>query len=58
VIPPVVYHLALVKFNGGRGALLCNDCRLVIAIGFNHTDTLHYCPACIQQRLTTNAVSG
>lgn len=40
------YKLAEVKFNGGRGALLCNTCRVIIATGFNHEDKEHFCEEC------------
>ena len=43
----ISFEIALVKFNGGRGALLCNSCRTIIAYGFDHEDRLHYCePFC------------
>lgn len=37
---------AIVKFNNGSGALLCNKCRIVIAYGFNHEDIIHHCDFC------------
>ncbi len=37
------YRQAIVKWNGGRGALLCNRCGVIIATGFEHADTEHYC---------------
>jgi hypothetical protein len=41
------YRRAIVKWNGGRGALLCNRCGVILAVGFVHDDTEHYCqPAC------------
>ena len=40
------YKLAEVKFNGGRGALLCNTCRIIIATGFKHEDKEHFCEEC------------
>ena len=38
---------AIVKFNAGKGALLCNGCKTVIATGFEHEDREHYCDACM-----------
>ena len=43
---PIVYHRAIFKFNGGRGALLCNRCRIIIATGTEHEDVEHYCVEC------------
>jgi hypothetical protein len=40
------YRQAIVKFNGGTGALLCNGCRVIIDYGFNHKDVEHYCSKC------------
>ena len=37
---------AVVKWNGGAGALLCNGCRTIIAYGFNHEDKEHFCALC------------
>ena len=36
----------IVKYNGGKGALLCNECSVIIATGFSHPDTEHYCTVC------------
>lgn len=35
--------LAILKFNNGNGALLCNHCRKIIAYGFAHEDKHHFC---------------
>jgi hypothetical protein len=43
------YENAIVKFNGGRGALLCNWCRRVITTGIKHEDVWHSCDTCEQQ---------
>ena len=43
---PVRYRYALVKWNGGMGALLCNDCLVIVAYGFDHKDKHHYCEGC------------
>lgn len=43
----VNYNKALVKFNNGNGALLCNGCRVIIATGFDHEDKKHYCKECV-----------
>lgn len=40
------YKHAQVKFNGGTGALLCNQCRIILAYGFRHKDVEHYCKDC------------
>ena len=38
---------AIVKYNNGDGALLCNSCRYIIATGFDHDrDVKHYCEKC------------
>jgi len=37
---------ALIKFNGGQGALLCNKCKVIIAYGFKHENKKHYCAEC------------
>jgi hypothetical protein len=44
--PPFSYKIAVVKFNGGRGALLCNGCQTILATGFSHADKAHYCTTC------------
>ena len=40
------YKRAVVKFNNGNGALLCNRCWTIIATGFEHEDVEHYCAEC------------
>lgn len=40
------YKKAIVKFNNGRGALLCNGCRIILKDGLNHPDKEHYCDEC------------
>ena len=40
------YKVAQVKFNGGRGALLCDGCSVIVAYGFEHEDRKHYCDKC------------
>lgn len=40
------YKHAIVKFNGGTGALLCNGCRVILAYGLRHKDVEHYCKDC------------
>lgn len=42
--------LAIVKFNGGRGALLCNGCHIILDTGFNHQDQEHFCEHCATGR--------
>lgn len=54
------------KFNGGRGALLCNGCNIIIATGFGHEDKEHFCPTCMlentfkeaNERYKTNVSRG
>lgn len=41
-----VFKKAIVKFNGGKGALLCNKCSVIIAYGFDHKDEEHFCAEC------------
>lgn len=43
--------LAEIKFNNGRGALLCNHCRVIIATGIDHVDKIHLCEDC--KKITT-----
>ena len=40
------YDHAIVKFNGGTGALLCNGCKVIINYGLRHKDVEHYCKDC------------
>lgn len=40
------YSKAIVKYNNGNGALLCNRCYKIIARGFDHEDKKHYCEEC------------
>ena len=47
------YKVAQVKFNGGRGALICDGCSAIIAYGFEHEDRKHYCPMCMSSKCTT-----
>jgi hypothetical protein len=42
------YKVAQVKFNGGRGALLCDGCDVIISYGFQHEDRKHYCEKCME----------
>lgn len=43
---PRRFRRAVVKFNNGNGALLCNRCRVIIATGSDHQDVEHYCDEC------------
>ena len=37
----------IIKLNGGRGALLCNECNVILSYGSDHnTKTEHYCGEC------------
>jgi len=47
------YKHAIVKFNNGNGALLCNTCRVIMEYGFDHEDTEHRCGQCLA-KLTKN----
>ena len=40
--------LKKVKFNGGEGALLCNECSVILATGTEHTDCVHLCKDCYE----------
>jgi len=40
------YGRAIVKWNGGNGALLCNHCMLIIDEGLDQNDVEHYCDEC------------
>lgn len=44
------YKVAQVKFNGGRGALLCDGCSVIIAYGTKHEDRKHYCMKCMMKQ--------
>jgi len=37
---------AIVKFNNGNGALLCNSCNTIVAYGYDHEDKIHLCKEC------------
>lgn len=37
---------AIIKFNSGVGALLCNKCSTIISTGFEHEDKIHLCDKC------------
>jgi ferredoxin len=43
---PFEFKRAIVKWNGGRGALLCNRCRVIVREGAEHEDVEHYCASC------------
>lgn len=40
------YEHAIVKFNNGYGALLCNKCRVILKTGTKHEDKVHLCERC------------
>ena len=48
-MPRTIPTKAIIKFNNGNGALLCNKCRVIIATGFDHEDKEHYCKECIKK---------
>lgn len=45
------YQHAVVKFNSGTGALLCNGCSIILAYGFKHKDVEHYCKDCTVKQM-------
>ena len=49
------YKHAIVKFNAGNGALLCNGCEIVIATGFEHEDREHFCAKCVLKQTQLDA---
>ncbi len=49
------YKHAIVKFNGGKGALCCNKCGKIIATGFAHEDREHYCDVCMLKQVPSDA---
>ena len=42
----VLPRIAIVKYNNGNGALLCNYCHAIIAYGFDHEDKVYACEVC------------
>ena len=40
------YKVADIRYNNGRGALLCNRCGIIVEYGFEHEDKLHFCEEC------------
>ena len=51
----------MVKFNNGRGAIVCNKCRIIINDNLSmmtkeafdkHSVRRHYCGECIQKRIS------
>lgn len=40
------YKHAEYRWNGGRGALLCSRCLVIIREGTEHEDVEHYCDGC------------
>ena len=45
------YERAIVKFNGGNLALLCNDCSTILDTGFDAVDdVVHLCEPCRDER--------
>lgn len=51
------FEKAQVKFNGGRGALLCNGCDVIIATGIKHEDKYHYCEKCSTKSNATKSAT-
>lgn len=39
-------QIADIRFNNGNGALLCNECRVIVAYGYDHEDKFHFCDKC------------
>jgi len=52
------YKQAIVKFNNGTGALLCNGCSTIIAYGIEHQDREHYCTMCMSGNCKTKFKKG
>jgi len=52
------YKQAIVKFNNGNGALLCNGCSTILAYGFKHEDREHYCTMCMSGNCKTKFKKG
>ena len=48
------FKRAIVKYNGGAGALLCSKCRVILATGFDYPDVPHICSRCDANGLTYN----
>jgi len=49
---------AIVKLNNGRGALLCNGCRVILKTGFYHPDIKHYCDDCkLEKEIFKNRIA-
>ena len=42
---------AIIKFNNGAGALLCNKCHVIIATGFRFENKLHFCDKHKEERI-------
>ena len=40
------YTKAVVKFDNGNGACVCNKCRVILSYGFDHNDVERYCETC------------
>jgi len=49
------YKHADVRFNNGNGALLCNNCSVIIAYGHEHEDREHYCTMCMSGKCNSPA---
>ncbi|HZQ14062.1 MAG TPA: hypothetical protein VFB31_14755 [Pseudolabrys sp.] len=52
------YEKAVVKFNGGNGALLCNACGIIVRDGIWHDDVEHYCDDCRARRTRNEAAAS
>lgn len=52
-------NIAIVTFNNGNGALLCNSCEEIIEEGFDHDMYVeHYCTKCSKEYLYGGSVGG
>lgn len=51
---PYLQVKKIVKFNNGNGALLCNNCKMIIAYGFDHEDKHHFCNDECQKHFNEN----
>lgn len=41
---------ANIKWNDGKGALLCSNCNVIIGTGFEWPDKHHYCGECTPEQ--------
>ena len=39
----------MIKFNNGSGACLCDECRVILSYGFDHSNNETYCAECYKK---------